>query len=202
MGLKEGRIVFAASNLGSERLSRYAIRTGKLPGDKVAALQEELKKGARTGDALVTLGLVTEAERVELLAQLVREIIWSLLDAEGGDAQFTTRAPARKGLVPLSLDPLPLLLEGYRRAFTLVRLRELVEGDKRYVLRPEAASAQLALPQGEATLLAAADGSKEVEDLVLLSELGEREALAALVGLTHLGVLEPRLPSGRRVVLV
>ncbi|MBI5546472.1 MAG: response regulator [Deltaproteobacteria bacterium] len=202
VGLKEGRIVFAASNLGAERLPRFSLRAGRLPNDRLSALQLEIRKGVRTQEALVSLGILNQTELIDLLEQLIREITWSLLDVEGGDAQFVVRAPERKGLVPLALEAVPLVLDGYRKAFTLVRLRELVEESKRYVQLPDAAAtaSKLHLSPGETTLFAAADGSKTVEDLVLLSELGEREALAALVGFTHLGLLEARVAANRRIV--
>lgn len=204
IGLTAGKIHFAASNLGSERLPRFAARAGRLPADRAPDLQAEQRKGVRTGDALVALGIIDETTRAELIAQLVREIVWSVLDATDGEAQFVTRVAARKGLIPLALSPLPLVVEGYRRTFSLVRLRALVEHEKRYLqaLEPVCAVEDLALTPGERQLFTAADGSKTVEDLILLSELEEREALAALVALTHLGVLEARAQSGRRVVLV
>ncbi len=203
VGLREGQIVFAASNLSNERLPRWALRTGKLPASRVQELQERVRKGARTSDALMAMGLVAEGERVKLVASLVREIVWSLLDAEGGEAVFVTRAPPRKNLLPLALDPVSLVLRGYRQVFSLVRLRELVDPDKRFFLRndPPFAPDELGLGPRETTLFAAADGSKTLEDLLLLSELEERDALVALVALTHLGVLEVRAPPRRRVVL-
>jgi Fic family protein len=51
----------------------------------------------------------------------------------------------------------------------------------------------------QALLLAYADGSKTVEDLLALTDLSERQALATLRGLELLGVLEerPEAPSRR-----
>ncbi|HEY3452833.1 MAG TPA: response regulator [Myxococcales bacterium] len=203
IGLKDGEIVFAASNLSNERLPRWALRTGKLPANRVQELQSQLKKGARTCDVLVGMGLVTQDERIKLVAGLVREIVWTLLDAEGGEAVFVTRAPPRKGLLPLALDPIAVVLRGYRQVFSLVRLRELVDPDKRFVHSQDTTwtPEELGLGTQESTLFAAADGSKTLDDLLLLSELEEREALVALVALTHLGLLEARPPPRRRIVL-
>jgi hypothetical protein len=52
----------------------------------------------------------------------------------------------------------------------------------------------------QALLLAYADGSKTVEDLLTLTDLPEREGLATLRGLELLGVLEERReePGNRR----
>ncbi|MGC4113372.1 MAG: response regulator [Myxococcales bacterium] len=203
IGIRDGQIVFAASNLSNERLPRWALRTGKLPANRVQELQSELKKGARTCEALVNMGLVTADERIKLIAGLVREIVWTLLDAEGGEAIFVTRAPPRKGLLPLALDPLAVVLRGYRHVFSLVRLRELVDAERRFVHCQDLPWTvdELGLGPKEATLFAAADGSKTLEDLLLLSELEEREALVTLVALTHLGLLETRAPPRRRIVL-
>jgi hypothetical protein len=203
LGLKEGALCFAASNVGAERLSRFAVEQGKVPADRLAELKERVQKGARTGEALVAMGLVSETERAELVARLVREIAWSMLDATAGELRFAAQAPERKNLLPMSLDPLPLLVEGYR-ALPLLRLRELFDRGRLYfrVAEPAWTAGQLGLSEKESHLLAAADGSKKIEDLALLSELGERECLAVVTALTHLGLLEGRAPAGREPVLV
>ena len=110
LGLREGALCFAASNVGAERLSRFAVEQGKVPADRLAELKERVQRGARTGEALVAMGLLTEAERAELVARLMKEIACSMLDATAGELRFAAQAPERKNLLPLALDPLPLLV--------------------------------------------------------------------------------------------
>jgi hypothetical protein len=203
IALRSGLLTFAASNVAGERLSLFALRAGRVPRSRLPALKDELRKGVRTGDALVALGLLTEEGRLDLVTRLVRGIVWSVLDASDGKVQLVDSAPVRKGLLPIALPALPLLVDGYR-AFPLLRLRQLCDRERRYVRvhDPPWSPQELGLSPGATALFTGADGSKSVDDLILLSELGEREALAALVGLTHLGLLESRAKGSRTAVLV
>jgi CheY-like chemotaxis protein len=207
IGIHEGRPVSAASNLGSERFARFAVRVGALPAAKLAFVQEEARRaGMRTSEAMVALGLMTEPDRRQLLERQVKHIIWSTFDWEECETQFVPRESPRADLTKISLAPGPLILEGIRASFSLVRLRELVRPNLRYspTADPPYQLQDLALGDREALLLAHADGSKTVEDLVVLSDLSEREALALLHGLAQTEILEPRevVPRRSRVVLV
>ncbi|MGI5865287.1 MAG: DUF4388 domain-containing protein [Myxococcales bacterium] len=203
-----GRPVFAASNLSSERFARFAVRKGRLPADKLAFVQAEARRaGLRNGEAMVALGLLTEEERAELVVRQIKEIIWSAFDWTEGEYQFVLRASPRPDLIQVSISPGPLILEGIRTTYSLVRLRELVDANQRFfpTADPPYQLHELQLGNKEALLLAHADGSKSVEDLMVLSDLSEREALALLHGLTRVGILEARAqpPSLRsRIVLV
>ena len=203
-----GRPVFAASNLSSERFARFAVRKGRLPAEKLAFVQAEARRaGLRNGEAMVALGLLTEEERAELVVQQIKELIWSAFDWTEGEYQFVLRASPRPDLIQVSISPGPLILEGIRTTYSLVRLRELVDAQQRFfpTADPPYQLHELQLGDKEALLLAHADGSKSVEDLTVLSDLNEREALALLHGLCRIGILEARAqpPSLRsRIVLV
>ncbi len=206
VAVEQGVPIYAASNLGPERFARFAVRQGKLPADQLDAVQQEAQRaGMRTGEAMIALGLITEEERKALLLQQVKEIIWSLLDWREGEYTFALGRHARRDLVRLQVFPGDLILDGMRR-MTLVKLRELVSSDLRFFpcADPPYQLHELTLSGPEAMLVAYADGAKTVEDLITLSELDERGALALVHGLVQLGILELRkqLPSDRRIVLV
>ncbi len=207
IGVDRGVTVFAASNVGAERLGRFALRAGKLDAAKLEQVQKEVaNSSSRTGDAMVALGLLTAEERRALVERQVQEIVWSTFDWRDGDYQFGLRASPRQEMLKISLAPAPLILEGYKRGFTLLRLRELMPADQRFLptADPPYSLSELPLSDGEAMVLAHADGTKTVDDLVILSELDERSVRAVLCGLWQLGILEPRAQtaSRSRVVLV
>lgn len=206
VAVENGRPIYAASNLASERFARFSVRQGRLAAEQLETVQQESQRaGMRTGEAMIALGLITEEERRELVLQQVKEIVWSLFDWSEGEYSFALGRHARRDLVRLQLFPGDLILDGMRR-MTLVKLRERVASDLRVspCADPPYQLHELTLSGPEALLLAYADGAKTVEDLSLLSELDERSALALVHGLMELGILEPRrqLPSDRRVVLV
>lgn len=206
VAVENGMPIYAASNLGPERFGRFAVRQGRLAVEQLASVQQESQRaGMRTGEAMIALGLITEEERRALLLQQVKEIVWSLFDWTEGEYSFALGRHARKDLVRLQVFPGDLVLDGMRR-MTLVRLRELVAPDLRVspCADPPYQLHDLTLSGPEAMLLAYADGAKTVEDLITLSDLDERSALALVHGLMQLGILEPRrkLPSDSRIVLV
>lgn len=202
VSFENGRPVYAASNLAHERFARFCARKGLLPQadlDAVAALARE--EGLRTGVAMVKLDLITEARRVELLSEQIREIIWSTFSWRDGSYSFTRGKKLRDDLARLDVFPGELILLGYAQ-LPLVALRQLMPPTR--VLVPNAdppyALEQFAFSYEQASMLAHADGTKEVSDLLALSDLAERDALAFLVALQELGfVTERKESSGRRM---
>ena len=198
-----GRPVYAASNVPAERFLRLCVRRGLLPEEKareVATLARE--QGLRSSEALLRQGLLDAARREQLVTEQVKEIIRSTLAWTEGAYGFSLMRPPRTGLVKLSVFPGDLILEGPLRTEHLVALRQHMPRSRR--LFPSAAPPyglhELTLTGPQALLLAYADGSKTVEDLLALTDLSEREVLATLRGLELSGVLEERReePGNRR----
>jgi CheY-like chemotaxis protein len=197
-----GRIVYAASNLGQERFGRFCVRRGVLTEARLAEVAAHAKEhGLRTGEALMRLGLLDAARRQQLLEEQVKEIIWSTFAWTEGQYGFSAMRPQRADLVKLSVFPGDLVLEGVEKTETLVALRQRMPPSRRLfpTADPPYGLHELKLQGPQALLLAYADGSKTVEDLLALTDLSERQALATLRGLELLGVLEerPEAPSRR-----
>jgi CheY-like chemotaxis protein len=199
-----GRPVYAASNLAHERFARFCARRGLLSDSDqqaVAALAKE--GGVRTGDAMIRLGLIDARKRAALVEEQVKEIIWSTFGWTTGGYGFSPMRSQRAGLVKISLFPGDLILEGVLKLEALVALRQKMAATRRLfpTANPPYALHELKLTGPQAMLLAYADGSKTVEDLLTLTDLSEREALATLRGLELMGVLEERRdePSKRRI---
>jgi hypothetical protein len=187
--------VYAASNLAHERFARFCVRRGVLPEAK---LQEVLtlarEQNLRSAEAMIRLGLMDARQRQQLVEEQVKEILWSTFSWTEGAYGFSPMRPPRAGLVKLSVFPGDLILEGILKSEPLVKLRQHMPRSRK--LFPSAAPPyglhELKLKGQQALLLAYADGSKTVEDLLTLTELPEREVLATLRGLELIGVLEER----------
>ena len=190
-----GRPVYAASNLAQERFARFCVRRGVLPEAK---LQEVLtlarEQNLRSAEAMIRLGVLDAKQRQQLVEEQVKEILWSTFSWTEGGYGFSPMRPPRAGLVKLSVFPGDLILEGILKSEPLVKLRQHMHRSRR--LFPSAAPPyglhELKLKGQQALLLAYADGSKTVEDLLTLTELPERDVLATLRGLELIGVLEER----------
>ncbi len=104
----------------------------------------------------------------------------------------------------MRLEPGDLVLEGMRAVSTLERLRAELPAEAHLAPRPDPAIELYALRilPAEAHLLALADGTKSVSDLLRLSDLGGRDTLAFLQACRALRILdevERVLASTRRI---
>jgi len=199
--VENGLPVYAASNLASERFGRFCIRRGAIAEadlNRVSALSE--LEGIRTGESMVRLGLLTADRRRELLEEQVREIIWSTFGWTRGQYHLVPKKPNRQDLVKLFLFPGELILEGVARTHTLISLRQKMPPGRRLSPAPDPPYLvqEIPLTGPQQALLAAADGTKTVEDLLALTDLSEREALASLAGFELLGLLVERREEGKR----
>jgi len=192
ISFEQGSPVYAASNLAHERFARLCAREGLLRGEDLEAVaQLAREQNLRTGVAMVQLGVLTEAQRVQLLERQIREIIWSAFDWTDGDYTFTRGKGPRADLVRLHVFPGALIVEGYLQR-PLVALRALLPEYRR--LSPTATPPynleDFGFTGPQALLLAQADGTKSVGDLLALSDLSERETLGLLAGLEAVGIVE------------
>jgi ActR/RegA family two-component response regulator len=202
--LEGGLPVCAASNVPQDRFGARCVREGILSTASLTALVRNLGPRETTAAALMARGLVTAERRARIVAEQVLDIIWSTFDWRDGHYRIVPQAIPHRGLIPLSIFPGDLILEGMRRFAALdILKRELPEeGALAPLADPPFELHQLSLRSREAEMLALADGTKSVRDLVLLSGLHEREALAFLQACRHMGILDETarvLASTRRI---
>ena len=190
--LEAGRPVLATSNVASERFGARAVQAGILSAEALATLTAELGASGRIGEALVARGLLDAAGRGRLVHDQVREVVWDTFGWREGSYRLVPGPLPRRARVTVDLAPGDLVLEGLRRTAELGWLRE--ELPARLALArgagPCVPASELHLEPAEASMLAHADGTKTVGDLVALSHLPEREALAFLHGCRELGLLD------------
>jgi CheY-like chemotaxis protein len=200
--VERGSPVYAASNVAAERLAAICVRRGIVAADRLEALRRE-QPSARTADLLAGSGLLPPEKRSELVAGQIRAIVWSTFEWRDGTYEFQLGRPPGTRL-PLRIAMGDLILEGMLRASTLPRLREELVAEAHLAPSPDPAFElyALGLRAREAHVLALADGTKSVSDLVSLSEMPERDALAFLQACRVMRVLDEAervLASTRRI---
>jgi DNA-binding response OmpR family regulator len=191
----EGKPVYAASNLVQERFGKFCVRQGLIPEEKLEAVMNLVRdQRLKTGEAMVQLGLLSPEQRLTALERQVKEILWSTFSWTEGKYTFSARAPANDEMLRLAVFPGTLVLDGVFEVETLLTLRRKMALDRKLfpVADPPYGLHQFSLSGPQATLLAYADGTKTVGDLLAVSELTEREALASLLAFELLGLIEER----------
>jgi len=200
--LERGAPVFAISNQHQERFGPRCVREGLLGTDELAALQEALGPGESLGRRLVASGALTPERRLALVRQQVEEIAWAGFAWREGSYRIALGPLPARELLELGLLPGPFLLRGIRRAMPAERLRQELPPEHTLARGRAPAPPDLELGPEQTALLALADGTKSVADLLALTPLPEAEALALLLAGSCLGLLEPRdrvLASTRRI---
>ncbi|MBK7860691.1 MAG: response regulator [Archangiaceae bacterium] len=200
MSLEVGHAVYAASNLAHERFARFCARKGLLPsGDLEAVAQLAKEEGLKTGDAMVRLGILDEVKRRQLLEDQVKEIIWSTFAWAEGEFAFAPDKPLKTDVVKIAVFPGQLILEGCLRE-PLIALRSRVKLSMKLfpAADPPYQLEELKFSGEQAQVIAWADGTKTIADLVALTDLDERETLGLLWGLMQAGLLEQRSEGSAR----
>jgi CheY-like chemotaxis protein len=200
--VEHGTPVYAASNVGTERFGSICIRRALVTAERLEALRRESPQ-ARTAELLMEHRLLNPAQRVEIIAAQIKLILWSMFEWREGTYEFQLARPPEPR-VAVTLPMGDLILEGMLRASTLPVLKAELPLDVNLAPAPDPAFElyALGLRPKEAHLLSLADGTKAVRDLVALSDMPERDALAFLQACRVMHVLdevERVLASTRRM---
>lgn len=181
-----GKIIYAASNLKTYRLSECVRRWGVL-GDGQLSAAPEAVSDLDFGAALVKTGGLSRESLAELVAHQVSELLCHILLWVEGEWDFDARVRLT-GETRTELKMNELLLEGARRLsneFVASRFK-----DRNEKLSPEAnAPDNLALLPTEAFVLTRVDAPTTVNELLTVSGLPEAETLKVIYTLASGGLL-------------
>ena len=110
-----GRVVFASSNLPSDRLGEVLLREGKITTDQNETSVRGLTQGRRQGRVLVEMGALSPDELWWAVQTQVREIVFSVFQWDEGQFHFEESVLPEKEKITVDLDVTGLVLEGVRR---------------------------------------------------------------------------------------
>ena len=190
-----GYPVFALSNLVADRLGHFLVRAGKIDEQTLKqAAEKAVVRKQRTGDALITMGVLTEEERLYYIGQQIKSILYSLFAWEEGAFTLSFQARARKEAIKLDIHPANLIMRGVKKLYKPDRLKRLMPARARPTPSqdPSFNLSDVELQAWEAHLLPRCDGSRMVSELVDAAGKPENEVLGTLTALTSIRVLELR----------
>ncbi|MGA9525890.1 MAG: response regulator [Myxococcaceae bacterium] len=193
---ERGQPVFALSNLLADRFGQFLVRVGKIKQEQLQdAVPVATETKRRTGDVLIDRGLLKETERLYYVAQQVKSIIYSLFGWEDGEYAMAFREKAQHESIKLDVHPGQLIVRGVKKLYKPERLRRLVHPEDRFIpsLQPAYALHEVELERWEAELLPKIDGTRNVAELLALSNRPEHVVYAFLAAMVALNVLERRV---------
>jgi hypothetical protein len=192
---REGRVVFATSNVPSDRLGEVLLRDGRITPEQNDVSARTLAHGRRQGRALVEAGVLTPDELWSAVQSQVREIVFSVFQWTEGAFHFEESGLPERERITVDLDVTSLIVEGVRRLDPsgAVRARH---PEPSLVLERVAEPAPELLHPWEAHVLSLVDGERSVMEVAHESEVGEGQTLKALYGFLAAGIVRAR---GRKV---
>jgi hypothetical protein len=186
--LKNGRVVFASSNLPNDRLGEILIREGKITVEEYEASIKSITKGKRQGKVLVEMGALSPKDLWEGVQTQVREIVFSIFQWEEGQFHFEESSLPDKEKITVDLDVMNLILEGVRR----IDANGAVAGrypDGSLVLETLTTPGPGLIEPYEEHVIALIDGEKSVLEICQDSEIGDNETLKLLYALVSSGIV-------------
>jgi two-component system, OmpR family, response regulator len=188
-----GAPVFALSNLLSDRLGQFLVRTGRIRPEQLAdvtLLAQQTKR--RTGDILVEHGLLRDAERLYYVGQQVKAIIYSLFAWEDGSYVMSFGGKARDETLKLDVKPANLIVRGVKKLYKPDRVRHLLALEDRLVpsRQPVYPLSEIELERWESDLLGHADGTRTVAELIAFARRPEAVVQLTLAALLAVQALE------------
>jgi len=190
--LKDGQILFAASNDPKDQLASILVEEGKLGPDQMTIAQARVSAGNPLAKILTELGYVSQRELADAARIKVEKILADLYGWKEGNYQFA-EGSLPKGAIDLELSTVRLLFNSMRR----IQDREWVLsqlGSLDAVLSTAGSFSGFiagADPDPKVgAVLRSVDGTKSVKQIAATSSLGEFEVSKILAAGVVLGALD------------
>ena len=203
--LRDGNIIFAASNSPEDHLGEFLFRCGKITRvdyDKSIELMTK-EKGRWQGEILIDMGALKKEELQWAVRSHQQAIVWSLFNWFEGEVNF--HLGSFRQSKPIQLDiPIPrAILDGVRHIQNTKRVIGIM-GNRNTVLRAEE-NALLCIEmygaeEKERAVLRLVDGKTSLYDLCAHSPYAPHETARILYGLFTLKLIQRKDPEGIRVV--
>jgi curved DNA-binding protein CbpA len=114
--IKNGDMIFAASNLIDDRLGEGLVKKGRISVEQFnLATQRLLETGEKLGKVLVDMSCMSPHELYQAVRQQVEGIILSIFDIEEGDFEFREGSLSKENLVTLVISAANIIYRGMKR---------------------------------------------------------------------------------------
>jgi hypothetical protein len=128
---EKGMIVCSTSNDPRELFGQFLLHRGKLEESQLRqALAIHIRTEERLGRVLISSGILTEVEVVDLLRNRNTESIYDLFLWPEAHFEFHEGEECPKDLIPVAIKPSTVVMEGIYRLDEWNRFRKLIPSDQ------------------------------------------------------------------------
>lgn len=187
--LRDGRVISSASSDPREYLGQFLMSHGFITEEQLTtAMKEQAKSRRLLGRILVDLGIVPEAELGRLMREKAAESIYDIFLWKEAEFHFIDDELPEMEMVPLQVDVTGIIMEGSRRIDEWQRITKLIPGrDSIPVL--ESPIDVDSLPEVPRRILAAVNGQRSIEDLILESRSSHFQVAKTIHGFVESGAM-------------
>jgi tetratricopeptide (TPR) repeat protein len=188
---EKGRICFASIVNRRDRLGDILVKHGRITEEQLgAAIHKQSKeRNKKLGEILVGMAVITQGDLERYIRVQIEESVYYLFTWTQGTFNFETDIRPEQQDFLVSINPESLLLEGARRVdeWSLIE-KKLSSFDLIFVVdKDRLAISDAKLTEPQQRILALLDGSRDVNQVIEDSGLGEFELGKALYGLITAG---------------
>jgi curved DNA-binding protein CbpA len=114
--IKNGDMIFAASNLIDDRLGERLVKRGRIGVEQFnLATERLLETGEKLGKVLVDMSCMSPHELYQAVRDQVEEIILSIFEIEEGDFEFQEGSLPEENMVTLVISAANIIYRGMKR---------------------------------------------------------------------------------------
>jgi hypothetical protein len=194
LAFQEGKLVHAAVEGHPTTLMDRMVRAGKLARARADAYMIESQKqdDRQIGLFLISAGLATKDEIVQVVRDSMIEAVYHLFDWEDGTFSFLQQGSPPPGKILVYVDLESLILEGSRRRQELLELRKALPDHDlpvRFVKQPETDMRTITLSMAEWRVVSLVNSRNTISDIAREAQLRASTARRIVARLIREGLL-------------
>ena len=202
--IKNGKIVYATIINKEQRLGDILIQKRIIDQSALeqALLRQKSEKKKRIGEILIEMGVLDEDILEKELKSQIEQVIFTMLTWESGFFNFEADLLPSQEEYTVKLSAQELLLEGARRIDEWKKIENKVPPFETVLVR-KGDVGDVSLTEEEKKVLDLIDGSRNIDDVIKLSDYDFFVTNRAIYGLMSAGLLEkpeqpptPKTPTG------
>lgn len=190
--VQEGRLVFAHSSDGDDRMGERLLRQGRLTLRQYLAASRGVAPGRRLGTILVEQGWLPPKDLVRAVTDYVQDIIYGMFQWTEGKYRLEPEAPTTAETITLNINTPRMIVEGMGRIEAWSRVLRGIGSAETVYERAEAFEEtlrKLELPPEVAGLLTALERPTAVQTVCEGSNLGDFVVCRTLWAFSVLGMI-------------
>jgi len=192
--IKDGDMIFAASNQDKDRLGDILLKEGKINKIQYDHSVEEMKRiNQRQGTAFVRLGYLKPQELIWAVTHQVEEIIISLFNMRDGSFEFKEGPLPTDEAITLKLSAANLIYRGIKRINILkdiVSNLPATDSILCFSSDPLKLFQNINLDAEGKTILSYVDGKTTMNNIISASNLDKFNVLRTIYALLSTGIIE------------